>query len=105
MRYRNLVEANFSRHSGKLLLVGRITVAVHQYDCDGAQAALVSCKHVDACFGQINRPDNLAVGRHTFVDLNDVPIEQLRQHNLTFEQLGPILISNPQRIPKASSGD
>ena len=76
----------------------RIAVAVHENDGRRADAGIEGRLQGRAGGRRIEGRQRLSLCRHALVNLDHRFVEQLRQHNVAFEQPRAVLIGDPQRI-------
>ena len=99
---RNLREADRTRERGETALVLRIAVAVHEDDRAGANPVRVRCAQVDLGAGKVELAHDFAAGSDALVDLDYALVDRLRKNDFAHEELGPVLVSNAQRILEAA---
>ena len=103
MADRDLRKTHLPRQRRDLSFVRRIAVSVHEDDGDGLDAVGLRGFERRAYVAKIGRPLDRAVGAHALVDLDDALIEHVRFDDVLGENLGPGLITDPQRIAEAAS--
>ena len=94
-------EADRAGEFSRLSFVVRVAVAVQEYDGHGANAGVVSVFQRRASAGGLEGNQDFPVGRNPLAHFRHPFVQQFRQHDLTGEQLGPVLITDTQGVAKA----
>ena len=102
MADRDLGEADRPRQRAERRLVGGVPVAMHQHDRERAKAAGERPFQVGPGALQIDRALDRAVGAHPLVDLDHRAVQELGQHDPAGEDVGPVLIADPERVAEAA---
>ncbi len=101
MAHRDLGEAHLAGDLGQRRLVGGVAVAVHQDDRDGAEAGREGRLEAGPRLVAVERRLDRAVGAHPLLDLDDVAVELLGQHDVAREDVGAVLVADAQRVAQA----
>src|SRR6186713_369911 len=104
MRSRHLREADSLRKLSKRALVLRIAVAMHEHDCARANALRMGRAQLLLRSGEIQLTNDSAMRAPALVDFDHRLVKLTRQLDAPDEQLGPVLIGNPQRVRESPSG-
>ena len=100
----DLRKADCARQVGHARFVGRMAVAVHERHGHGADTVRVRGVEGAPDAGFVERHDHLPTRADALVHLDDALVEQVRQHDVTREQVGPVLIADAQRVAEAARG-
>jgi hypothetical protein len=100
--HRHLREANGPCKLGDPRLVRRIAIGVHQHDGASANTVIKRGPQRFLGSGEIQRAHGLAMCAEALVDLDHTLIEHRRQLDPAHEKLGPVLISDTQRVAKTA---
>ncbi len=101
----DLREARFARDLGGTSLMRRIAVAMHKQDRAGSNSLGVCLFQIAAQFLFVGSLKDFAFGRNAFVYFDHARIEHIGQLDLQREQLGAILVADPELIGKAPRRD
>ena len=82
-----------------------VAVAVHEDDRDRAEAVIEACLEIRARPLDVERMNHLTVRSDALLHLDDLGVEQLRQHDVSCEDLGTVLVGNAQLIAKATRNE
>jgi hypothetical protein len=105
VRDADLRESHLARQRGRGLLVRGEAVAVHEDHCAGADARVERDLQLGAQRRQVERLQHLALRVDPLLRLDHPLVQQLRQHDMAFEQLRPGLVGDAQRVAEATCGD
>ena len=100
--HRDLGEADLGRDLGHGQLVLVVAVAVHQHDRDRAIAGGERRLQIGAGALPVERLLDRAVGAQALLDLDRAGVELLRQHDVAGEDVGPVLVADPQHVAEAA---
>ncbi len=101
VRDRHLREAQFARERRQRQLVLREAIAVHQDDRDGGDPGIPRGGKLAPHRREVERAHDLAACADPLVGLDHALVQQCRQLDPADEELGPILVGDPQRIGEA----
>ncbi|MNK60659.1 hypothetical protein D3C87_798010 [compost metagenome] len=102
VRHGHLRKTGLARQLRHPRLVRVMAVAVHQHDRDGAHAASISLFQRRARGRLVERGHDVAVGAHSFIDLDHVAVQQFRQGDLAREQLRAVLVGDAQGVAETA---
>ncbi|MNS93789.1 hypothetical protein D3C72_1279830 [compost metagenome] len=100
VRSGDLREAHFAGDAGRALFVRGGMPGVHEHDRDCPDAAVVGGLHAFAQAGFVQLADDLAIGGHALVRLDDGFVQHFRQQHVAVEQPRAVLVGNAQGIPE-----
>ena len=98
----DFLEAGFQRQGRRALLVHRMRETVQEHDRDRPEAFRPASSELGSQRPGVQRQQYVSVGVDAFVDLDHAAIEQLGQPDPAREDIGPVLVADPQRIAKAA---
>ena len=82
-----------------------VGVAVEQTDRQRLDALLAQRRQLPANSLRLRHDEHLAVGRDPLVDLDHLGRQRRALRDGQLEQLGPVLVADPQHVGKAPGGD
>ena len=102
MRYADLGVADLARERGQRLFVRRKPVAMHEHDGDRTQPRRVAALQCRSGLRGVQRAQHRPLRTDALVDLLDLRVQQLGQHDLPLEQARAVLVGDAQGIAKAA---
>jgi hypothetical protein len=76
--------------------------AVQEHDRDRPEAFLATANELAAQLPDVQRQQNAALGVDAFVDFRHAAVEQLGQPDPARENVGTVLVADPERVAKAA---
>ena len=104
VRHRYLLEPERSCAPGGEALVLRVPPAVQEHDGDRAASGAARARQVGAQARGVERREHRAVRIDALVRLDDARIQPLRQHDVTREDVGAVLVADAQAVGEARRG-
>ena len=98
----NLRESKLAGELREALLMRRVAPPVHQHDRERIDPAFAKRGERLARLDFVERHQDVAVDPDPLVDFDDALVEHRGKHDVASEDVGPGLISDPQRITEAA---
>ncbi len=78
---------------------------MHTSDGDGAETVVIGLSQVASHRVLVERHDDVAAGADALGRLDHPRVQQVRQDNVAVEDLGTVLVADPQRVGEATGND
>ena len=105
VRNAHIAKAHFRGQRCQALLMRGVRIGVEQANCERRGALLAQRGQGRAGLRFLERRKYVSLRRDPLIDLRHVGEQRRRLADCEFEQLGAVLIADPQHIGKAARGD